>query len=70
LSKEKNNLIFILLGKFAQEKASLIDSKKHIILSTVHPSPLSANRGFFGSNIFKACNETLEKLNSGIIDWG
>lgn len=70
LSKEKNNLIFILLGKFAQEKASLIDSKKHIILSTVHPSPLSANRGFFGSNIFKTCNEALEKLNSGLIDWG
>lgn len=70
LSKEKEGLIFILLGKFAQEKEFLIDSKKHIILKAAHPSPFSANRGFFGSNIFIKCNEHLQKLNSKTIHWG
>lgn len=59
LAKEKKNLVFILLGKFAQDKEYLIDSQYHTIIKTTHPSPLSARRGFLGSNIFKKCNEIL-----------
>jgi uracil-DNA glycosylase len=70
LSKEKKNLVFILLGKYAQDKINLIDPQKHIILKAAHPSPFSANRGFLGSNIFKDCNQSLEKLKYVPIYWG
>lgn len=70
ISKEKKNLVFILLGKYAQNKINLIDSQKHIVLKAAHPSPFSANRGFLGSNIFKDSNQSLEKLKYAPIYWG
>ena len=69
LAKEKKNLVFILLGKFAQDKEYLIDSQYHTIIKTTHPSPLSASRGFLGSNIFKKCNEILIQNNIQPIVW-
>ena len=69
LNKEKNNLVFILWGAFAQKKAELIDKNKHLILKSVHPSPLSASRGFFGNNHFSKTNEYLIKHNLPPIDW-
>ncbi|NLW51773.1 MAG: uracil-DNA glycosylase [Tissierellia bacterium] len=69
ISDNKENVVFILLGKFAQLKRPLIKSKKHLILETSHPSPFSVRRGFFGSKIFSKTNEYL--LENGItpIDW-
>lgn len=69
LSDKKENLVFILWGNYAIAKEKLIDSSKHLILKTVHPSPLSASRGFFGCNHFSKTNEYL--INKGInpIDW-
>ena len=52
LSDKKSNLVFILWGAYAQSKKILIDSSKHLIIASPHPSPLSAHRGFFGSNLF------------------
>lgn len=65
----KENLVFVLWGKFAQEKAALIDAKKHYILKSVHPSPLSAKNGFFGSKPFSKINDHLVKHNIDPIDW-
>ena len=69
LSEQKNNIIFLLWGKFAQEKIPLIDSTKHHILVAAHPSPFSANNGFFGCNHFIKSNEILASLNLTPIDW-
>ncbi len=63
------NVVFILWGKFAQEKRVLIDPKKHLILRSVHPSPLSAHNGFFGSRPFSLANEYLMKNGIDPIDW-
>ncbi|MDA3906209.1 MAG: uracil-DNA glycosylase, partial [Bacteroidales bacterium] len=59
LSDQKSNLVFLLWGNFAISKSVLIDKSKHHILSTVHPSPLSAHRGFFGSKHFSKTNQIL-----------
>jgi uracil-DNA glycosylase len=59
LSEEKNNLVFLLWGNYAISKKSLIDNDKHLILTGVHPSPLSASRGWFGCNHFRLANEYL-----------
>lgn len=69
LSKEKVNLVFILWGAYAQTKNSLISNSKHLIISSPHPSPLSAYKGFFGSKPFSKCNEYLKKNNITEIDW-
>jgi uracil-DNA glycosylase len=69
ISALKENVVFVLWGKFAQEKQSLIDSKKHYIIKSVHPSPLSANNGFFGSRPFSKINDYLVKHNIHPIDW-
>ena len=69
LSKEKEFLVFILLGNYAQSKKPLIDITKHKIIETVHPSPLSAYRGFFGSNVFVTCNEHLIQNQKEPINW-
>lgn len=70
LSLQKNDLIFLLWGGFAKKKAKLIDGKKHHILTTGHPSPLSANRGYwFGNKHFSKTNELLISLNKKPIDW-
>jgi len=69
LSDRKEGLVFLLWGNYAQAKESLIDTSKHFILKTVHPSPLSASRGFFGCKHFSKTNEILERQGKGIINW-
>lgn len=69
LSKERSGIVFILWGKYAQEKGKVIDAKKHHVLTSAHPSGLSANRGFFGCRHFSKCNEMLEKEGELPIDW-
>ncbi|ELH6017266.1 uracil-DNA glycosylase [Campylobacter upsaliensis] len=68
LSFEKEGLIFILWGKFAQSKKSLIDTRKHFILEAAHPSPL-ARQGFLGCRHFSKSNALLEKLGKEPIKW-
>ena len=70
LSDEKENLIFLLWGRFAQNKAQIIDNEKHYILAAAHPSPLSAHSGFFGCKHFSKTNEILKRLNKKPIKWG
>ncbi len=69
LNTEKKNLVFILWGSPAQKKAQMVDDQKHKIIKSVHPSPLSAYRGFFGSRPFSQTNEYLEKCKISPIDW-
>jgi len=69
LAAKKSGLVFLLWGKYAQQKESLIDSAKHHILKAAHPSPFSAYNGFFGSNHFKLANEILVKEGLTPIDW-
>ncbi|MBN1650000.1 MAG: uracil-DNA glycosylase [Bacteroidales bacterium] len=69
LSDQKSGLVFLLWGSFAISKSNLIDQNKHFILSTVHPSPLSAHRGFFGSKHFSKTNELLSQNGKSPIDW-
>lgn len=69
LDKKNNPIVFILWGKYAQSKAKLIKNKKHLILSSAHPSPLSAYRGFFGSKPFSKTNSFLSLNNQKNIDW-
>ncbi len=65
----KGNVVFVLLGGSAQKKIPLIDDTKNIIIKEVHPSPLSAYRGFLGSKIYTQINEALINLNKKTIDW-
>lgn len=69
ISEKKENIVFILWGSDAISKKMLIDSSKHLILESVHPSPLSAYRGFFGCNHFSKTNEYLKKINESEIDF-
>ena len=70
ISDEKEGVVFLLWGGFAKKKASLIDKNKHYILTSGHPSPLSANRGYwFGNKHFSKTNESLRKLGKAPIDW-
>jgi len=69
VSEHKTHVVFILWGKFAQEKASLIDASKHLIIRSAHPSPLSAHNGFFGSRPFSKTNEYLAAHGIDPIDW-
>ena len=69
LSSKKEGLIFILWGNFAQEKATLINRRKHYILKANHPSPLSAHRGFLGCKHFSKTNKILNNNNKKPIDW-
>jgi len=70
LNSKKENIVFILWGKYAQKKASAVDSKKHLVLCAHHPSPLSANRGgFFGCKHFSQCNEYLISKQLDPIHW-
>ncbi len=63
------NIVFILWGKYAQKKKHIINNKKHLILTSSHPSPLSAKKGFFGCNHFKKTNIYLKKNNKTPIIW-
>lgn len=69
LSKEKENLVFMLWGNYARNKKELIDREKHLILEAAHPSPFSAHNGFFGSKHFSKANDYLKKNNISIINW-
>ena len=69
LSEKKQNLIFLLWGRYAQKKAEIIDKKKHNILMAAHPSPYSAHSGFFGCKHFSKTNEILKKLKLNPIKW-
>ncbi|MFV0472497.1 MAG: uracil-DNA glycosylase [Paludibacteraceae bacterium] len=69
LAYEKNNLVFMLWGNYAQQKGAFIDTQKHLILKSVHPSPLSAYRGFIGNNHFVAANQYLKQCGKGEIEW-
>jgi uracil-DNA glycosylase len=69
ISDLKKNVVFLLWGKFAQEKSELIDAKKHHLLKSAHPSPLSANNGFFGCRHFSKTNTYLMKYGLDPIDW-
>lgn len=70
LSEGRDHLVFILWGGYARSKASLIDRSRHLVLKSVHPSPLSANRGgWFGNHHFSRCNEYLAGHGMGPINW-
>lgn len=69
LSDREKPIVFILWGRPAQEKKKLIDLTKHAIIESVHPSPLSASRGFHGSRPYTATNRVLESWNEVPIDW-
>lgn len=69
LSDYHKGLVFILWGNYAQAKARIIDANKHFILTAPHPSPLSANRGFFGCKHFSKTNRLLISIGKEPIDW-
>ncbi|MBR6063820.1 MAG: uracil-DNA glycosylase [Bacteroidales bacterium] len=69
LSMQREGLVFLLWGNYAKQKEALIDTSKHYILSTVHPSPLSAHRGFFGCKHFSKTNELLRQMGKSEINW-
>ncbi len=69
LSEKKEHLVFILWGNYAIAKESLIDLSKHLVLKSVHPSPLSASRGFFGCRHFSKTNQYLEQNGIKPINW-
>jgi uracil-DNA glycosylase len=69
LSSKKKDLVFLLWGKFAQEKQLLIDGRKHFVLKAAHPSPFSADKGFFGCKHFSKSNEFLMLKGIDPIDW-
>lgn len=70
LNTERENLVFILWGGYARSKAQLIDRSRHLVLESVHPSPLSANRGgWFGNHHFSQCNAYLREHGKQEIDW-
>eukprot|EP00128_Syssomonas_multiformis_P017152 Colp12_sorted_trinity150504_noHs@11554 len=69
LNKHKKGLVFVLWGKYAQKKGERIDKKKHCVIMSAHPSPLSARNGFFGSRCFSKANKYLEEQNKKAIDW-
>ena len=69
ISEAREHVVFILLGRQAQKYEAAIDNAKHVVLKAAHPSPLSANEGFFGSGIFRECNKDLSGLGLLPIDW-
>lgn len=69
INKEREGVVFLLWGKYAQDKGKLIDTKRHHVLTCPHPSGLSAHRGFFGCRHFSRANELLEAQGQLPIDW-
>ena len=69
ISDRKENIVFLLWGKYAQEKGMIIDISKHHILKAPHPSPLSAHAGFFGCKHFSKTNQYLESIGKDPINW-
>lgn len=69
LNRNRENIVFMLWGNYAQNKGVSIDTARHMVLKTVHPSPLSASRGFFGCSHFSRCNEYLISKGLTPVDW-
>lgn len=69
ISDKKENVVFLLWGKYAQDKGAIIDRKKHHVLTAAHPSPFSAHSGFFGCKHFSKTNEYLKSIGKEPIDW-
>jgi len=69
LATEKEHLVFMLWGSYAQKKGDFIDSNRHLVLKSVHPSPLSAYRGFIGNNHFSLANKYLQEKGETAINW-
>jgi len=69
ISEEKEHVVFVLWGAYAQKKGAVVDGDKHLILEAPHPSPFSADRGFFGCKHFSKANEYLESKGKEPIDW-
>jgi uracil-DNA glycosylase len=69
LSEKREGLVFVLWGAYAQKKGAVIDRKKHFVIESPHPSPLSAHRGFLGSKPFSKINAYLERRGETPIDW-
>jgi uracil-DNA glycosylase len=69
VNSEKKNIVFFLWGAYAQKKGEAIDRSRHLVLESVHPSPLSASRGFFGNKHFSKCNDYLKLHNIEPINW-
>ncbi|EKU96321.1 Uracil-DNA glycosylase [Leptolyngbya sp. PCC 7375] len=69
LNQQRENLVFLLWGSYAQQKGKFIDRERHLVLTSPHPSPLSAHRGFFGNRHFSKANEYLQKNSIAPISW-
>jgi uracil-DNA glycosylase len=69
LNNEKQNLVFFLWGAYAQKKGETIDRSRHMVLESVHPSPLSASKGFFGNKHFSRCNDYLNGHGIEPVNW-
>ena len=69
LNTHREGLVFVLWGSYAQKKGAFIDAKKHLVLKSVHPSPLSAHRGFFGNHQFSTINQYLMQKGQTPINW-
>lgn len=69
LAEKRENIVFVLWGSYAQKKGGFISKKKHLVIESVHPSPLSASRGFLGSKPFSKINAYLEKTGQTPIQW-
>jgi uracil-DNA glycosylase len=69
INDEKENVVFILWGNYAQEKGKYIDEDKHLVIKSPHPSPFSARKGFFASKPFSRCNIYLKENNIEEVDW-
>ncbi len=69
LAEQREGLVFLLWGSYAQKKGAFIDSKRHTVLKSAHPSPLSAHRGFMGNGHFLATNKVLAARGETPIDW-
>ncbi len=69
LNEQKEQLVFLLWGAYAQKKGAIIDRTKHLVLESAHPSPFAAHRGFFGNKHFSKCNTYLSQKGLPEIDW-
>ncbi|MFV0289671.1 MAG: uracil-DNA glycosylase [Mangrovibacterium sp.] len=69
INKHADHVVFLLWGNYAMQKAAFIDVERHVVFSSVHPSPLSASRGFFGNHHFSKTNQYLESMSKTPINW-
>ncbi len=69
INEQMDGVVFLLWGSYAQKKAAFVDQQKHLVLKSVHPSPLSAHRGFFGNQQFSSANSFLLQKGKTAIDW-